>query len=266
MSSPSSAGSRALYRSAWHAENGSVSSPLFSAFGPEPIKARMTIGEAKALITSEALYRRKVEPWRKELASLEHVFLTDAPATPPPVNRPDRWSSLYAPSTASRSRGPSPRTWRCCISPAARPDGRRAPSTCTKQSLRITSPVARARPARRRHLLVYRRSGLGDRHLLRHHGAADQRRDHHRRRGRVRRRALVSTPGRAKVTVWYTAPTAIRMMMRPAPKPSQAVRSTALASWRASASRSIRRPWSGAWRPSACPSTTIGGRPRPVAS
>src|SRR5512136_2407094 len=56
-------------------KNGSVFWPLFSAFGPEPIKARMTIGSAKALITSEAFYRRKIEPWRKELACLEHVLL-----------------------------------------------------------------------------------------------------------------------------------------------------------------------------------------------
>jgi acetyl-CoA synthetase len=33
-------------------KNGSVFSPLFSAFGPEPIRARMTIGDAKALITT----------------------------------------------------------------------------------------------------------------------------------------------------------------------------------------------------------------------
>jgi acetyl-CoA synthetase len=65
-------------------KNGSVFSPLFSAFGPEPIKARMSIGNAKALITSEALYRRKVEPWRNELASLEHVFLTECTDSPPP--------------------------------------------------------------------------------------------------------------------------------------------------------------------------------------
>ena len=58
-------------------KNGSVFSPLFSAFGPEPIRARMTIGDGKVLITSEAFYRRKIEPWRKELASLEHVFLID---------------------------------------------------------------------------------------------------------------------------------------------------------------------------------------------
>jgi acetyl-CoA synthetase len=65
-------------------KNGSVFSPLFSAFGPEPIKARMSIGEAKALITSEAFYRRKIEPWRKELSSLTQVFLTDCSGTPPP--------------------------------------------------------------------------------------------------------------------------------------------------------------------------------------
>ena len=64
-------------------KNGSVFSPLFSAFGPEPIKARMTIGNAKVLVTSEAFYRRKIEPWRKELASLEHVFLTECSGSLP---------------------------------------------------------------------------------------------------------------------------------------------------------------------------------------
>jgi len=64
-------------------KNASVFSPLFSAFGPEPIKARMTIGEAKAIITTEAFYRRKIEPWRKELASLKHVFLTECSASLP---------------------------------------------------------------------------------------------------------------------------------------------------------------------------------------
>jgi acetyl-CoA synthetase len=65
-------------------KNGSVLSPLFSAFGPEPAKARMTIGNAKALVTTEAFYRRKIEPWRKELASLEHVFLIESSGKPPP--------------------------------------------------------------------------------------------------------------------------------------------------------------------------------------
>ena len=65
-------------------KSGSVFSPLFSAFGPEPIKARMTIGEAKALVTTEAFYRRKIEPWRKELPSLKRVFLTECSANRPP--------------------------------------------------------------------------------------------------------------------------------------------------------------------------------------
>ena len=66
-------------------KNGSVFSPLFSAFGPEPIKARMTIGDAKALITTEAFYRRKIEPSRKEFTSLEHVFLIDCSDRLPPA-------------------------------------------------------------------------------------------------------------------------------------------------------------------------------------
>jgi len=65
-------------------KNGSVFSPLFSAFGPEPIKARMTIGEASVLITTEVFYRRKIEPWRDELPSLKHVFLTECSAKLPP--------------------------------------------------------------------------------------------------------------------------------------------------------------------------------------
>ncbi len=65
-------------------KNGSVLSPLFSAFGPEPARARMTIGSAKALVTTEAFYRRKVEPWRKELASLEQVFLIETSSKLPP--------------------------------------------------------------------------------------------------------------------------------------------------------------------------------------
>jgi acetyl-CoA synthetase len=64
-------------------KNGSVFSPLFSAFGPEPVKARMAIGEAQVLITSETLYRRKIEPWCNELASLKYVFLTECSSDPP---------------------------------------------------------------------------------------------------------------------------------------------------------------------------------------
>jgi acetyl-CoA synthetase len=49
--------------------------PLFSAFGPEPIRARLAIGKARVLVTTESLYERKVTALRTALPSLEHVLL-----------------------------------------------------------------------------------------------------------------------------------------------------------------------------------------------
>jgi len=56
-------------------KNASVFAPLFSAFGPEPIRARMEIGQARVLVTTEALYRRKVAGLRESLPNLAHVLL-----------------------------------------------------------------------------------------------------------------------------------------------------------------------------------------------
>jgi acetyl-CoA synthetase len=63
-------------------KHGSVFCPLFSAFGPEPIRARLTIGQARVLVTTEALYQRKVAPMRAELDTLAHVLLVDEGAAP----------------------------------------------------------------------------------------------------------------------------------------------------------------------------------------
>lgn len=57
--------------------NGSVVSPLFSAFGPEPIATRVAIGEATVLVTTKALYKRKIAKVRDELTSVRHVLLVD---------------------------------------------------------------------------------------------------------------------------------------------------------------------------------------------
>ncbi len=56
-------------------KNRNVFCPLFSAFGPEPIQARMSIGQAKVLVTTEALYKRKVQPLRASLPQLQYVLL-----------------------------------------------------------------------------------------------------------------------------------------------------------------------------------------------
>jgi acetyl-CoA synthetase len=48
---------------------------LFSAFGPEPIQARMAKGDAKVLITTRALYDRKIASIRASLPTLQHVLI-----------------------------------------------------------------------------------------------------------------------------------------------------------------------------------------------
>ena len=56
-------------------KHGAVVTPLFSAFGPEPIATRMTLGEGRVLVTTTSLYRRKVARIRDRLPSLEHVLV-----------------------------------------------------------------------------------------------------------------------------------------------------------------------------------------------
>jgi acetyl-CoA synthetase len=64
--------------------NASVFCPLFSAFGPEPVRQRLHLGEGRVLLTTRALYRKKVAPVRDSLPSLEHVLLVDAEGSPEP--------------------------------------------------------------------------------------------------------------------------------------------------------------------------------------
>jgi len=52
-----------------------VVTPLFSAFGPEPIATRLTLGHGRVLLSTVSLYRRKVQGLRAQLPELEHVLL-----------------------------------------------------------------------------------------------------------------------------------------------------------------------------------------------
>jgi acetyl-CoA synthetase len=56
-------------------KNASVFCPLYSAFGPEPVRARMSIGAGRVLVTTRTLYERKVAPIREQLPDLEFVLL-----------------------------------------------------------------------------------------------------------------------------------------------------------------------------------------------
>ena len=70
--------------------NGSVFCPLFSAFGPEPIKMRMTLGHGDVLVTTPGLYKRKVESIRAALPTLRYVLLTGTgPGEPLPPDTRD---------------------------------------------------------------------------------------------------------------------------------------------------------------------------------
>jgi len=58
---------------------GAVYCPLFSAFGPEPVRSRLSLGSVRVLVTTDLLYRRKVEPIRDQLPGLGHVLVVRTP-------------------------------------------------------------------------------------------------------------------------------------------------------------------------------------------
>jgi acetyl-CoA synthetase len=59
-------------------KNTSVVCPLFPAFGPEPIRRRLELGDGRVLVTTPELYRRKVAAIRDALPLLGHVVLVGA--------------------------------------------------------------------------------------------------------------------------------------------------------------------------------------------
>ncbi|HEX6902746.1 MAG TPA: acetate--CoA ligase [Thermoanaerobaculia bacterium] len=96
-------------------KNRSVFSPLFPAFGPEPIRQRLSLGDGRVLVTTRTLYEKKVAQIRQDLPGLRHVLLvenlgallaaaTDRFAIPP--TRPDDMALLHFTSgTTGRPKG-----------------------------------------------------------------------------------------------------------------------------------------------------------------
>jgi acetyl-CoA synthetase len=70
--------------------------PLFSAFGPEPIQVRLGLGAGKVLVTTENLYRRKVAGIRDSLPDLKHVVLVREDAEPSNIPGTLDWNALMA--------------------------------------------------------------------------------------------------------------------------------------------------------------------------
>ncbi len=133
---------------------------LFSAFGPEPIQTRMTLGRARVLVTTAALYERKVAPLRSSLPHLTAVLLTDArdgtatrgagvyslPAlleaasaelTIPPTSEDDPALLHFTSGTTALRKAPSTSTarcWRITSRAASR-------STCTPATFSGAPPI-----------------------------------------------------------------------------------------------------------------------------
>jgi acetyl-CoA synthetase len=59
-------------------KNKSVICPLFAGFGPDPIVQRLTLGNARVLVTTEGLFRHKVAPVADSLVGLAHVIVVGA--------------------------------------------------------------------------------------------------------------------------------------------------------------------------------------------
>ncbi len=57
---------------------GAAVSPLFSAFGPEPLQTRINLGRGKVLVTTEALFERKVKKAAAGMPTLQHVVRIDS--------------------------------------------------------------------------------------------------------------------------------------------------------------------------------------------
>jgi len=82
-----------------------VVTPLFSAFGPEPIATRAEMGDARVLVTTPELYQRKVQGLRERLPGLRHVILVGGePVAGPGVHA---WQALVDASSPDYTIAPT---------------------------------------------------------------------------------------------------------------------------------------------------------------
>jgi acetyl-CoA synthetase len=88
-------------------KNRSVFCPLFSAFGPEPIRTRLSIGQAKVLVTTTPLYQRKVAAIRAAIPTLEQILLIGEGGQPAAIEGTEDLAILMQRASPSFAIGPT---------------------------------------------------------------------------------------------------------------------------------------------------------------
>jgi acetyl-CoA synthetase len=81
--------------------------PLYAAFGPEPIRTRLALGRGRVLVTTASLYERKVAPLRAALPHLEHVLLVGDDRRPTAVPGTHDYHRLVAGARGHFDIGPT---------------------------------------------------------------------------------------------------------------------------------------------------------------
>jgi acetyl-CoA synthetase len=83
---------------------GCAVTPLFSQFGPEPIATRAEMADARVMVTTPELYHRKVQALRGRLPGLRHVILT---GEAPEERGTCSWDDVVTPALPEYAIGPT---------------------------------------------------------------------------------------------------------------------------------------------------------------
>jgi len=193
-----------------------VVTPLFSAFGPEPIATRAEMGDARLLVTTPELYRRKVQGLRERLPGLKHVIVVGDAAAAEPDAGVHGWDTLVETASSDYTIGATDAESMSLLHFTSGTTGR--PKGAIHVHAAVLAHVTTARYALDLHdddvfwctadpgwvtgtsygIIAPLCSGVTNVVVEAEFDAE----------------AWYGVLEREKVTVWYTAPTAIRMMMK----------------------------------------------------
>ncbi len=83
-----------------------VFAPLYAAFGPEPLAARIAIAQPKVIVTTQSLWRKKLAGQRTAMPGVAHVILVGDEAAPSPRDAHD-WHALLRDAPETYRIGPT---------------------------------------------------------------------------------------------------------------------------------------------------------------